>query len=186
MQMLSDFWDSLFTRTGNRVIHHAGLSGTEGVLQMYWLPQLQGSSAQYTHYSDGKAEVCRSKSLDPVHQLERQTWVPSPDSHPRALPAAHTHSFNNFLDPIVHRSQPAGATGQGPRTSGKALSRAPPRAQLPTKKQFLREPVGGSWRPATRAGTRVPWEALPAPWPDSSGQAPGSRVDPSPHRILDC
>lgn len=78
MEMLSDFWASLFTRTGNRVMDRAGVSGTKGVLQMYWLPQLQGTikknnSAQYTHYSDGKAEVYRSKSLDPVNQLERQT-----------------------------------------------------------------------------------------------------------------
>ena len=44
MEMLSDFWASLFTRTGNRVMDRAGVSGTEGVLQMYyWLPQLQGT-----------------------------------------------------------------------------------------------------------------------------------------------
>lgn len=44
---------------------------------MYWLPQLQGTikknnSANTPIYSDGKAGVCRSKSLDPVNQLERQ------------------------------------------------------------------------------------------------------------------
>ena len=33
----------------------------------------KNNSAQYTHYSDEKAEVYRSKSLDPVNQLERQT-----------------------------------------------------------------------------------------------------------------
>lgn len=72
----------------------------------------------------------------------------------------------------------AGATGQGPRISGKELSRAPPGARFHTKRWFLGEPAGGSLHP----GTGLQGKALPAgqlqasPW--------GRRIAASHTRLL--
>lgn len=149
MQSLSDFWPSLFTRTGSRVMDHTGVPGTEGVLEVYWLPQLEGTvkiiQPNMPIIQMGRLRPAGVKLLDLVNQLQRKMWVPSPDSHPRALPTAYAHSFNYFLDPTGHCSQPA---DNGPGWSHRAEPKSTPGSQVPHQEVV---PAGACrWLPAAK------------------------------------